>query len=154
MNISTSVPSQVSACIAAVSSELKPAVRAITDCVNAARIRSGALSGPRVAGLLRSVKRKKSVPPASRAAVIHVVMTVCELQRCLRVSLERQVRTTSMITGRPRPPMITAAESGRSIHGSPTNPIKESLQSANPALLYAEIAWKVPSHSARSGGSS
>lgn len=43
---------------------------------------------------------------------------------------------------------MTATATVPQIHGSPTNPMKLSVYSENPALLKALTAWKTPCHSA------
>ena len=63
----------------------------------------------------------------------------------------RHARTSSKITGKPRPPTTTARATGSSIHGSPANPVIPSDHSTNPALLNADTAWNTLSHIAVAG---
>ena len=50
------------------------------------------------------------------------------------------------------PPAITPMVSGRQIHGSPTKPMRLSLNSAKPALLNACTAWNTPYQTALPNG--
>ena len=56
----------------------------------------------------------------------------------------RQERISSNTTGKPRPPMITAALMGRSTEALDAKPIRLSANSEKPALLKADTAWKTP----------
>ncbi|KEP72220.1 hypothetical protein HR12_48330 [Microbacterium sp. SUBG005] len=58
---------------------------------------------------------------------------------------KRYWRQSSMMTGKPRPPRMMAAQIGRQISGSVANDMRLSLKSAKPALLNDETAWKTPS---------
>ncbi len=53
------------------------------------------------------------------------------------------------MTGKPRPPRMTPAQSGRHTNGSPTNCIMLSDWSENPRLVNAEIESNTPFHAAR-----
>ncbi len=56
-----------------------------------------------------------------------------------------------MITGKPSPPAMMARQMGVMIHGSAATPMRLSLNSENPALLNAEMAWNVPCQRAVAG---
>src|SRR5690606_12467085 len=101
-------------------------------------------SGPRVAGLVHSAAVTNAAPTTIRTALADRVILVCRLQERGR----QRARVSSRITGNPMPPTITAAVTGREIHGSVTKPERLSLNSANPALLNADTAWNAPSHRA------
>lgn len=56
----------------------------------------------------------------------------------------RRREVSSNRTGNPMPPTMMATQMGTMTAGSPTKPIRLSLNNANPALLKAETAWKMP----------
>ena len=88
-----------------------------------------------------------SVPPTSSTAVPTSTSRTVRFHRSGRRRSRRRVSTT----GRPRPPKMIAAAIGRQMNGSEPKPMRLSLNSANPALLNAETAWKTPCHSAWPG---
>ena len=108
-------------------------------------------SGPRVLEFRHSVIITASVPATSNAPYVRTVSRVCTDHRLPRRSRRRR---TSAITGKPSPPTTTAAMIGKRMNGSVAKPIRLSLYSANPALLYAEIAWNTPRYNASQNGSS
>ncbi len=51
---------------------------------------------------------------------------------------------SSVHTGKPMPPAITASPMARHSHQSPTKATRLLLNSEKPALLNADTAWKTP----------
>ena len=144
MNISTSMISHVSSCMAPTSMELKPAVLVCTEWNSAASTRVQPLSAPRVRGLFHSITAIASHPISSSAAVTGSTIRVF-IDQCSGL---RHSRASSRSTGKPSPPSTIAAHIGNVIHGSATKRTMLSLYSAKPALLKADTEWKTPCHTA------
>ena len=150
MNIRTSVPSSVSGCRSPVLTLSKPAVRGCTPWNTPATTFPPTLSGPRVLGFAHSSARDIAMPHTSSRTVIDATSLVCSVHR----RGVRHARQSSNRTGKPSPPATTSAHSTKPTIGSVAKPIMLSVNSAKPALLKADTAWKTPSHTARDSGSS
>jgi hypothetical protein len=116
MSMSTSLANSVSVRMAPISRLLKPPVRAIVEWKKAASSLAGAGRVPSVAGLVNSVGRTTTVPNNNSALVRITVIRVITDQRLGR----RQDRASSITTGYPSPPTMTAAAMVRHTTGSAT----------------------------------
>ena len=138
--------SQLSGVMAPTSTTEKPPLRGMTAEKKPASSLPGTPIGPRVAGLPYSRAISTTVPATSSDPEVRIVI------RVVTDHVEgRRERTSSKITGKPRPPATTARATGSSIQGSPAKPIMPSGHSTKPPLLNADTAWKIPSHSAAPG---
>ena len=114
MNIKMSITNQLVESIAAISMLLNPAVLVCTDWVKAARMRPGTSNPPSVRGLFHSSTAIATVP-ARRSTIVPAITSLVFMlhrrgvRKCLR---------SAMITGKPKPPMMMAAQIGRMMNAS------------------------------------
>ena len=144
MNISTSVPSSVSGLsVAGVDAVEAGGARldALEDAGDELAADAQRPEGARVASTPAagtSPCRRRAGRRSSSATIL-----VCSVQR----RGVRHARRSSNSTGKPRPPATTSTHRVRLMTGSVAKPMRLSLNSAKPALLNADTAWKTPSHS-------
>ena len=125
------------------STELKPAVRMVTDCISEAPIFSFIPIGCKVAGLFHSNSIKQTVPMKIKKAVVNKTTFVCSS----RVLVLRYA-SRSFQTIKPSPPTIISAMMVKITRYRPLKVISEVYSPkkpkiSKPALQKADTAKKM-----------
>jgi hypothetical protein len=136
---------------------LNPAVRAFTDANSAPSTRPPVIASPAGASAPVNSSASTATIPATTSTpeVVSTTRVVSPIRAgadalasTTRRSRCQPARTTSISTGKPRPPSTISTISTTCTPTSPTNGVMLPANSENPALQNADTAWNTASHSA------